>query len=149
MDNDQPPIPSTAEEGRWRIEMSPEAQASLDAMVEEKRQAFYTFLFDIMAKGPDAMREAGAIQGPADPTEITEEMREEIRAAGLDPDAGTFGFIDITLGGPRINPERELFKEQMRPLLGSFTCPRCDMTSYNPTDIKEGYCANCRDWTGE
>lgn len=29
----------------------------------------------------------------------------------------------------------------------SFTCPRCGMTSYNPTDISEGYCGNCHDWT--
>jgi ribosomal protein L37E len=29
----------------------------------------------------------------------------------------------------------------------SFTCPRCGMTSYNPDDIREGYCGNCHDWT--
>jgi ribosomal protein L37E len=29
-----------------------------------------------------------------------------------------------------------------------FTCPRCGMTSYNPNDIREGYCGNCHDWTG-
>lgn len=29
----------------------------------------------------------------------------------------------------------------------SFTCPRCGMTSYNPNDIREGYCGNCHDWT--
>jgi len=28
------------------------------------------------------------------------------------------------------------------------TCPRCLMTSYSPDDIREGYCGNCRDWTG-
>jgi len=27
------------------------------------------------------------------------------------------------------------------------TCPICRMTSYNPTDIAEGYCGNCHDWT--
>jgi hypothetical protein len=27
------------------------------------------------------------------------------------------------------------------------TCPICRMTSYNPTDISEGYCGNCHDWT--
>ena len=30
----------------------------------------------------------------------------------------------------------------------SFTCPRCGMTSYNPNDVREGYCGNCHDWTG-
>ena len=29
-----------------------------------------------------------------------------------------------------------------------FTCPRCGRTSYNRTDIAEGYCAWCHDWTG-
>ena len=25
----------------------------------------------------------------------------------------------------------------------SITCPRCGMTSYNPNDVREGYCGNC------
>jgi hypothetical protein len=29
----------------------------------------------------------------------------------------------------------------------SITCPVCGMTSYNPTDVAEGYCGNCHDWT--
>ena len=29
----------------------------------------------------------------------------------------------------------------------SFTCPLCLMTSYHPSDIREGYCGNCHDWT--
>lgn len=29
----------------------------------------------------------------------------------------------------------------------SITCPRCGMTSYNPNDIREGYCGHCHDWT--
>jgi hypothetical protein len=29
----------------------------------------------------------------------------------------------------------------------SFTCPRCAMTSYNPTDAERGYCGNCHDFT--
>jgi ribosomal protein S27AE len=29
----------------------------------------------------------------------------------------------------------------------SITCPRCGRTSYNPTDIDEGYCGACHDWT--
>jgi hypothetical protein len=28
----------------------------------------------------------------------------------------------------------------------SRTCPKCGMTSYNPDDIREGYCGNCHDW---
>jgi hypothetical protein len=33
------------------------------------------------------------------------------------------------------------------PVEPSITCPQCLMTSYNPTDIREGYCGNCHDWT--
>lgn len=29
----------------------------------------------------------------------------------------------------------------------SITCPECGMTSYNPSDVREGYCGNCHDWT--
>ena len=27
-------------------------------------------------------------------------------------------------------------------------CPRCEMISFHPDDIREGYCGNCHDWTG-
>lgn len=30
----------------------------------------------------------------------------------------------------------------------SFTCPRCGATSHNPTDVEEGYCGACHDFTG-
>lgn len=30
----------------------------------------------------------------------------------------------------------------------SITCPRCLHTSYNPNDVREGYCGYCHDWTG-
>lgn len=29
----------------------------------------------------------------------------------------------------------------------SITCPECRRTSYNPNDIKEGYCGYCHAWT--
>ena len=29
-----------------------------------------------------------------------------------------------------------------------FVCPRCGAVSANPTDIREGYCGRCHDWTG-
>ena len=31
----------------------------------------------------------------------------------------------------------------------SITCPRCKRTSYNPNDVREGYCGNCHDYTQE
>lgn len=30
----------------------------------------------------------------------------------------------------------------------SITCPKCGRVSHNPTDILEGYCGACGDWTG-
>jgi NADH pyrophosphatase NudC (nudix superfamily) len=30
-----------------------------------------------------------------------------------------------------------------------FTCPRCGMTSHNPTDGRELYCGHCHWWTGD
>jgi len=30
-----------------------------------------------------------------------------------------------------------------------FTCPQCQMTSYNPNDVAQGYCGNCHAWTGK
>lgn len=30
----------------------------------------------------------------------------------------------------------------------SFTCPECGATSYNPNDVREGYCGRCHNWTG-
>jgi hypothetical protein len=29
----------------------------------------------------------------------------------------------------------------------SITCPECRRTSYNPNDIREGYCGFCHAWT--
>jgi len=29
----------------------------------------------------------------------------------------------------------------------NFTCPRCHRTTYNPTDVEQGYCGACHDWT--
>lgn len=28
-----------------------------------------------------------------------------------------------------------------------YTCRRCCRTTYNETDIREGYCGHCKDWT--
>lgn len=32
--------------------------------------------------------------------------------------------------------------------MDAITCPRCGLTSHNPTDVAEGYCGHCHDWTG-
>jgi len=31
----------------------------------------------------------------------------------------------------------------------SITCPECAMTSYNPNDIRHGYCGNCHRYTSD
>lgn len=33
------------------------------------------------------------------------------------------------------------------PPAPSITCPRCRRTSWNPNDVREGYCGYCHDWT--
>lgn len=52
-------------------------------------------------------------------------------------------FLDLLLAHER---------ERIRPAvtIPSFTCPRpeCGRTSFNPNDVREGYCGNCHDWTG-
>jgi hypothetical protein len=30
----------------------------------------------------------------------------------------------------------------------AFRCPRCGTVSHHPTDVIEGYCGRCHDWTG-
>lgn len=32
--------------------------------------------------------------------------------------------------------------------LPSITCPRCGLTSWHPTDVAEGYCGGCHEYTG-
>lgn len=27
-------------------------------------------------------------------------------------------------------------------------CPRCRRVSFSPDDVREGYCGNCHEWTG-
>ena len=29
----------------------------------------------------------------------------------------------------------------------SITCPRCGAKSHNASDVREGYCGHCHDWT--
>lgn len=28
-------------------------------------------------------------------------------------------------------------------------CPRCEIVSFSPDDVREGYCGNCHDWTSQ
>jgi hypothetical protein len=35
----------------------------------------------------------------------------------------------------------------LKPTEPSITCPICFRTSYNPNDIREGYCGYCHKWT--
>jgi hypothetical protein len=50
---------------------------------------------------------------------------------------------------PKRATDTEALAGDWNAVLPSFTCPRCTMTSYNPNDIREGYCGNCHDWTRE
>ena len=46
--------------------------------------------------------------------------------------------LEKTWGKPTDKPMRRML---------SITCPNCGTTSHNPTDIAQGYCGNCHDWT--
>jgi len=32
-------------------------------------------------------------------------------------------------------------------LVPSYTCPRCQLVTVEPTNVRSGYCTGCRDWT--
>jgi hypothetical protein len=34
-------------------------------------------------------------------------------------------------------------------MTATITCPDCGVTSYHPTDVAEGYCGRCHDWTSK
>lgn len=40
-------------------------------------------------------------------------------------------------------------RRRMRKKSTSITCPDCGYTSYNPNDIREGFCGLCHDWTSK
>lgn len=40
-----------------------------------------------------------------------------------------------------------LSKQQPGAVLEMRRCPRCRRITYNPNDIKEGYCVECHEWT--
>lgn len=42
--------------------------------------------------------------------------------------------------------ERRRRQERLR--LPSVACPECGRTSFNPNDVREGYCGSCHSWTG-
>lgn len=35
----------------------------------------------------------------------------------------------------------------MSGLPASLTCPACGMITHSPTDVAEGYCGHCNEWT--
>jgi hypothetical protein len=56
-----------------------------------------------------------------------------------------FGFDSVMALYERVCERR---RRQERLRLPSITCPNCGRTSWNPNDVREGYCGNCHDWTG-
>lgn len=41
----------------------------------------------------------------------------------------------------------ELFGDEDAGVPSSITCLTCGRQSFNPQDVKEGYCGHCHDWT--
>lgn len=46
-------------------------------------------------------------------------------------------------------PVREAADDVREQLGKSFTCPQCGRSSRHPSDLQEGYCGNCHQFTGE
>jgi hypothetical protein len=42
---------------------------------------------------------------------------------------------------------RDLVEGEPVQVVAAITCPRCRRTSHNPTDMAQGYCGACHDWT--
>jgi hypothetical protein len=52
----------------------------------------------------------------------------------------------MTTTDPLSEPPSAAEPEETGP--PAFTCPRCGRVSHHPTDLAEGYCGACHDWTG-
>jgi len=61
------------------------------------------------------------------------------------PSAIGFGFDSVMALYERVCERRRRLERFRIP---SFTCPVCTRTSWNPDDVREGYCGSCRSWTG-
>lgn len=55
-------------------------------------------------------------------------------------------YADLNKGNPDPEVQAAIKRAESEQ---SFTCPVCGRKSYNANDIREGYCGNCHDWTGE
>jgi hypothetical protein len=65
---------------------------------------------------------------------------------------GTLRLIGRERSGMDWNDFESQIKARLEERFGppeTFTCPRCGMTSAHPEDVRQGYCGNCHDWTGD
>jgi hypothetical protein len=56
-------------------------------------------------------------------------------------------YADMNGGSPDPGVRAAITRWRQATEQPSITCPECGMTSYNPNDIREGYCGNCHTWT--
>jgi hypothetical protein len=65
--------------------------------------------------------------------------------------AGSVAFQPggLTVTGVRVTDAQgaTVYEGPVEGTAPSFTCPRCHRTSWNPNDVREGYCGACHDWT--
>ncbi len=52
-------------------------------------------------------------------------------------------------GHSPMSAEHTFGEHEYVPPPPSFRCPVCKMVSYNPNDVREGYCGNCHAFTGK
>ncbi len=48
---------------------------------------------------------------------------------------------------PNMDLQTLVILSKQADLVPKRRCPRCGLVTWNSTDIKEGYCGECRDWT--
>ena len=76
-----------------------------------------------------------------------------VKAACPEAEVSTCGDSGyVTLGNGqvfRFMVEETTPEEASAALLaaGAIACPPCERTSWNPNDVREGYCGHCHDWT--
>lgn len=110
----------------------------VDARLDDDGSMLLTL--DLVEHEPGRVR---SLLGPDDPPDVSIGFRP-IDYQHNGPTGGrTFGPIEMREFAPRPGPPR--FAESR----DSFTCPVCGAQSWNPNDVRYGYCGRCHEFTGD
>lgn len=100
----------------------------------------------------------------SDVSRIAELVKLVFKRADYEVDDITLNLILMVLDSHRLlrnippgeSPEdyhrrvQRAYRDALRQVIArqAFTCPRCGMTSAHPDDVENGYCGNCKAFTG-